>query len=131
MPAGDHILAIDNGTQSVRALLFDLSGELKAKARVEIEPYQDKRDRLLEALDKAGFEVVRPEGAFYLFPRVPGGGDDIDFVRACAAQRLLVVPGSGFARAGYFRMAFAVTDRAVDLAVKALGPVARAWAAAT
>jgi len=39
MPAGDHILAIDNGTQSVRALLFDLQGELKAKARVEIEPY--------------------------------------------------------------------------------------------
>jgi sugar (pentulose or hexulose) kinase len=39
MPSGDHILAIDHGTQSVRALLFDLQGELVAKARVEIEPY--------------------------------------------------------------------------------------------
>jgi sugar (pentulose or hexulose) kinase len=37
--AADHILAIDNGTQSVRALLFDLQGELVARSRVEIEPY--------------------------------------------------------------------------------------------
>jgi sugar (pentulose or hexulose) kinase len=35
----DHILAIDNGTQSVRALLFDLRGNLVAKARVPLEPY--------------------------------------------------------------------------------------------
>ena len=33
------ILAIDNGTQSVRALLFDLRGTLIAKSRVPIEPY--------------------------------------------------------------------------------------------
>jgi sugar (pentulose or hexulose) kinase len=37
--SGDHILAIDNGTQSVRALLFDLRGDLVAKSRVEIDPY--------------------------------------------------------------------------------------------
>jgi sugar (pentulose or hexulose) kinase len=35
----DHILAIDNGTQSVRALFFDLRGNLLAKSRVPIEPY--------------------------------------------------------------------------------------------
>ena len=35
----DKILAIDNGTQSVRALLFDLKGNLQAKSRVVIEPY--------------------------------------------------------------------------------------------
>jgi sugar (pentulose or hexulose) kinase len=39
MATGDHILAIDHGTQSVRALLFDPSGELVAKQRVEVEPY--------------------------------------------------------------------------------------------
>jgi sugar (pentulose or hexulose) kinase len=37
--SGDHILAIDNGTQSVRALLFDLRGNLVAKSRVPIDPY--------------------------------------------------------------------------------------------
>jgi sugar (pentulose or hexulose) kinase len=35
----DYILAIDNGTQSVRALLFDLEGNLRAKSRIIIEPY--------------------------------------------------------------------------------------------
>ncbi len=39
----DHILAIDHGTQSVRALLFDLRGRLVAKNRVEIEPYVSPR----------------------------------------------------------------------------------------
>ncbi len=35
----DYVLAIDNGTQSVRALVFDLEGQLVAKSKVEIEPY--------------------------------------------------------------------------------------------
>ena len=35
----DYLLAIDNGTQSVRALVFDLDGQLIAKSKVEIEPY--------------------------------------------------------------------------------------------
>jgi len=36
---GDHILAIDNGTQSVRALVFDLRGNLVSKSQVPLEPY--------------------------------------------------------------------------------------------
>lgn len=38
-PTRDLILALDNGTQSVRALLFDLQGDLLAKSQVPIEPY--------------------------------------------------------------------------------------------
>jgi sugar (pentulose or hexulose) kinase len=49
---GDHILAIDTGTQSVRALLFDLKGNLVAKSRVEIEPYFSKQ---------AGWAEQQPE----------------------------------------------------------------------
>ena len=37
--SGDYILAIDNGTQSVRALLFDLHGNIVAKAQVHLEAY--------------------------------------------------------------------------------------------
>ena len=39
MNSKDHLLAIDYGTQSVRALLFDARGNLVSKARVEVEPY--------------------------------------------------------------------------------------------
>jgi sugar (pentulose or hexulose) kinase len=38
--SNDYILAIDNGTQSVRALIFDLQGHLVDKAQVEIDSYQ-------------------------------------------------------------------------------------------
>ncbi len=44
----EYILAIDNGTQSVRALLFDLQGNLVDKARVEIEPYYSEHPRWAE-----------------------------------------------------------------------------------
>ena len=40
---GDHILAIDNGTQSVRALLFDPTGTLVAKSLVPLEPYYSEQ----------------------------------------------------------------------------------------
>lgn len=43
MARGDHLLAIDNGTQSVRALLFDARGDLVAKAKVPLVPYVSPR----------------------------------------------------------------------------------------
>jgi sugar (pentulose or hexulose) kinase len=46
--SGDLILAIDNGTQSVRALVFDLSGKLLAKERIPIEPYYSTAPGLAE-----------------------------------------------------------------------------------
>jgi sugar (pentulose or hexulose) kinase len=44
----ENILAIDNGTQSVRALLFDPCGKLLAKHRVPIEPYYSTAPGLAE-----------------------------------------------------------------------------------
>lgn len=38
----NYLLAIDNGTQSVRALLFDLQGNLLGKGKVELEAYYSK-----------------------------------------------------------------------------------------
>jgi aspartate aminotransferase len=88
-------------------------------AVVDLEPLRRRRDRLLDALDQAGYEVVRPEGAFYLFPRTPGG-DDEAFVRSMAERLLLLVPGRTFGREGHFRIAYCVDDRTVDLAVERL-----------
>ena len=45
---GEHFLAIDAGTQSIRALIFDLRGNLIAKSRVPIEPYYSTAPGLAE-----------------------------------------------------------------------------------
>jgi aspartate aminotransferase len=97
--------------------------------QVDLTGYAAKRRALLDALEAAGYAVVRPEGAFYIFPAVPGGGDDVAFVKTCLEERLLVVPGSGFGRPGHFRLSYAVGDRDVELAVGALERVAARVAA--
>jgi aspartate aminotransferase len=98
---------------------------------IDVAPFARHRAVLLDALAAAGYDVVAPQGAFYLFPRVPrADGDDLAFVRACVEERLLVVPGRGFGRAGHFRLSYAVTERDVTLAAEALQRVAaRAGAA--
>lgn len=54
----DLILAIDHGTQSVRALLFNLRGELEAKARIPIEPYFSSAPGLAEQHPEAFWEAL-------------------------------------------------------------------------
>jgi aspartate aminotransferase len=90
----------------------------RAVARLQgrtVDPgiYQAKRDRLCGALGSMGYDFVRPGGAFYLFPRAPGG-DDVAFVRRLLDERVLVVPGSGFGTPGHFRISYCVTDREID-----------------
>jgi aspartate aminotransferase len=86
---------------------------LVGEATVDVAYYQRMRDRMLAPLREMGYEVVTPGGAFYLFPRSPIP-DDVAFVRAAQAERLLLVPGSGFGRAGYFRISLAVTEDVID-----------------
>jgi sugar (pentulose or hexulose) kinase len=58
MTTKDLLLAIDNGTQSVRALIFDLSGELVAKTRIPIEPYFSTAPGLAEQHPQVFWEAV-------------------------------------------------------------------------
>jgi aspartate aminotransferase len=74
---------------------------------VDVEVYARRRRLLLDGLRAAGYEVVAPEGAFYLFPRSPIP-DDIAFIKAAVQERILVVPGSGFGTPGHFRLSYAV-----------------------
>jgi aspartate aminotransferase len=76
-------------------------------ASVEIDLYQRNRDALYEGLSEQGYELARPQGAFYLFPRAPGG-DDFAFVSMLREERILAVPSSGFGIRGHFRLAYCV-----------------------
>ena len=70
-------------------------------------PIRIKRDLLYESLTAYGYKMVKPDGAFYLFPRSPLQ-DDVAFVRAAQKHNLLLVPGAGFGAPGYFRVAYCV-----------------------
>jgi aspartate aminotransferase len=76
-------------------------------ARVDLGLYENNRRVLCEALSASGFEYVKPEGAFYLFPRCPEG-DDVLFCQRLKEKLLIAVPGRGFGRSGYFRLSYSV-----------------------
>jgi aspartate aminotransferase len=79
---------------------------------VDIGEYKRKRDLLCDGLADAGYDFTIPPGAFYLFPRTPVA-DDVTFVKELQAELILVVPGSGFAGPGHFRIAFCVDDETI------------------
>jgi len=76
-----------------------------------VEEYRRKRDFLYEEL-KDTYDIVKPEGAFYCFPRVPGGAETgTAFVERAIGENLLLVPGCVFStRDTHFRISFAVDD---------------------
>ena len=84
---------------------------LDVDASDRVAEYRHKRDILYDAL-KGRFEIVKPEGAFYIFPAVPeGGGTDMDFVRRAIEKNVLVIPGSVFSeRNTHFRISYATED---------------------
>jgi len=67
--------------------------------------YSLNRATLVEGLGRIGYQVEPPGGGFYLFPKSPTE-DDVRFVAELKKNNVLVVPGSGFGRAGHFRIAF-------------------------
>lgn len=84
---------------------------------VDVSVYQRRRDRLYEALTSFGYECVKPEGAFYLFPKSPID-DDVSFVGILQQKLILTVPGTGFGGPGYFRIAYCVSDETIEGALK-------------
>jgi len=85
--------------------------------------YQHKRDLLCDSLTALGFRMVRPQGAFYLFPEAPGG-DDVAFARLCQKHNVLIVPGSGFGAPGYFRLAYCIDTGIIERSLPAWRAIA-------
>ena len=69
--------------------------------------YHEKRDVLCGGLVKLGYELHKPQGAFYVFPKTPIP-DDSAFIQLLQEEGILAVPGSGFGRGGYMRLSLTV-----------------------
>lgn len=91
---------------------------------VSIADYQKKRDFLYKNLTEMGYKMVKPQGAFYMFPKSPTP-DDVEFVRALQEQLVLAVPGQGFGGPGHFRISYCIDDRTLAGALNGLRKTAK------
>lgn len=80
---------------------------------VDVNLYLERRDLLYNHLDALGFECVKPQGAFYLFPKAPIE-DDVEFVMKAKEFNILAVPGSGFGCPGYFRLSYCIGTDTIE-----------------
>ncbi len=98
--------------------LFQFAVSKFEDAPADVSVYQENRDVLLGALQRAGFDVVPPEGAFYLFPKSPVP-DEMAFTAAARDEGILVVPGTGFGRSGHVRIAYCLPPETVKRSLPA------------
>ena len=76
--------------------------------RPDLDSYDRNRRTLYEGLKEMGYEVAKPDGAFYLFVKAPGG-DANAFSELAKTKDLLLVPGDGFGCPGWFRVCYCVS----------------------
>jgi aspartate aminotransferase/aminotransferase len=87
---------------ALKALDFPMAGAVAA--------YKRKRDVVFDRLGKK-FELVKPEGAFYIFPKAPKGMTATDFVAKAIENNVLIIPGNVFSgRDTHFRISYATAE---------------------
>lgn len=77
--------------------------------------YEKRCDEIMSVMDYAGLQYVKPEGAFYLFVKVPDGwnDDDMAFTDHLKKFNILCAPGSGFGGKGWFRISYCVAEKTI------------------
>jgi len=111
------------GYVNAPALMQNIVRHLQS-VTVSVADYQRKRDYLYDKLVKMGYSVLKPRGAFYMFPKSPVE-DDVAFVRELQQWKVLTVPGRGFGSPGYFRISYCVDDRTLECALAGFHKAAR------
>jgi len=96
-----------------------------AHLRPNMQAYAKNRQALYEGLLDAGYEVAKPDGAFYLFVKVPGG-DSMAFCELAKAKDILVVPGDIFGCPGYVRICYCVSYDLIQRSLPAFRELATA-----
>lgn len=92
----------------------------------DIAAYDTNRKLLYHKLTELGFECAKPEGAFYMWVKVPEGNDTA-FVAKAKEFNLLVVPGSAFMCSGYVRIAYCVDTEMLKRSFAAFEKLAESY----
>lgn len=89
---------------------------------IDMSAIQRRRDRMVSALDQAGYEPTNPEGTFYIMARSPEP-DDEAFVARMAADDLFFLPGTTVMMPGWFRISLTASDTMIDAAAERFAAV--------
>lgn len=92
-------------------------------AEVDVNIYKKNRDLLYNHLISLGFTCVKPQGAFYLFPKSPID-DDKKFCEDAKQFNLLLVPGSSFGCPGHVRLAYCTSYEKIEKSLPAFDKLA-------
>jgi aspartate aminotransferase len=115
----NRVLGFVNAPALMQRLVASLQDE-----SVNIAEYQAKRDLLVRELTGMGFKMVKPDGAFYLFPVSPLA-DDVEFVKLAQKHHILLVPGAGFGAPGFFRIAYCFDMDMIERSIPAWRALAK------
>lgn len=104
----------------------------KEDSQVMAKEYIERRDYLIDALKPLGFEMARPDGAFYLFAKIPANcpQNSWTFVRELAqTQKLALIPGISFGLGGegYVRISYAASMDNLHKAVERLSAYVQSY----
>lgn len=122
---GITVAQVASGYAFPNALLQHALGDLE-RMSIDIEHLQEKRDRMVSALQDMGYSVHLPEGTFYLMPKAPTD-DDNAFIALLASEKIYCLPGWAIEMPGYFRLSLTANDAMIE---RALPGFARARARA-
>ena len=106
------------GFVNAPALIQHLIAHLQ-DTTIDVMIYEKKRDYLYKELTNMGYSLIKPQGAFYMFPKSPIE-DDVQFSEELKENRVLVVPGSGFGLPGYFRISYCMEDATIQGSLEGL-----------
>ena len=87
--------------------------------------YLQRRDYIIEKMTALGFEIIKPDGAFYIFAKIPAGynQDSFAFLKDFAQKKAVAfIPGAAFGRygEGYVRLSYAASMETIKEAMKRL-----------
>lgn len=121
-----HAFLVTSVTDNVQAAAIEALNNGDQDPQDARKIYQKRRDFVVEGLRKLGFEMSTPQGAFYIFAKIPDafGTDDFKFATELAHQaKVGVTPGSAFGAGGegYVRLSYAASDEDLKEALKRIG----------
>ncbi len=97
------------------------SPEMEKRVQEFREAYRRRRDMVYKLLRESGVETNLPEGAFYIFPRIPIKMKSEEFcMKLLEEKNVMTVPGSGFGEGGegHFRISYAASEEKIEEACK-------------